>query len=207
MDIRQNIAAIRTHIPADVTLVCVSKFHPAEMICEAYEAGERVFGESRVQELCAKQAVLPTDIRWHMIGHLQRNKVREIIPFISLIESVDSLRLLDEIEKEAARIDRIVDVLLEVHVAGEESKTGFLPAELPTDAELAQWPHVRVRGIMGMATNTEDETEIRRCFRQLRSLNRWSVLSMGMSEDYRLAIEEGSTMVRIGSSIFGERQY
>lgn len=205
MSIAEKIAAIRQHIPEGVTLVCVSKFHPASMIREAYEAGERIFGESRVQELCAKQAELPKDIRWHMIGHLQRNKVREIVPFISLIESVDSIRLMDEIEKEAARVGRVVDILLEVHVATDESKTGFSPEELPSDVQLQQWPHLRVRGIMGMATLTDDEAEIRRCFSMLRKLNRWEILSMGMTEDYRIAIEEGSTMIRVGSGIFGCR--
>lgn len=205
MTIREKIAAIRQTIPTGVTLICVSKYHPASLIREAYESGERDFGESRVQELCAKYEELPKDIRWHMIGHLQRNKVRDIIPFIHLIQSVDSLRLLDTIEQEAARIGRTVNVLLEVHVAREESKSGFSPDELPTDFQA--WPHVRVLGLMTMATLTDDESEWRRCFRTAKALCRGEILSMGMSEDYRVAIEEGSTMVRVGSAIFGERVY
>lgn len=205
MTIREKIAAIRQTIPTGVTLICVSKYHPASLIREAYESGERDFGESRVQELCAKYEALPKDIRWHMIGHLQRNKVRDIIPFIHLIQSVDSLRLLDTIEQEAARIGRTVNVLLEVHVAREESKSGFSPDELPTDFQA--WPHVRVLGLMTMATLTDDESEWRRCFRTAKALCRGEILSMGMSEDYRVAIDEGSTMVRVGSAIFGERVY
>lgn len=179
--------------------------------------GERDFAESRVQELLLKQAALPKDIHWHFIGHLQTNKVRAIVPFVHLIQSVDSVRLLETIEKECARIDRTVDVLLEVHVAQEESKSGFLPSEiaplLQTDLR-EQYPHVRFCGIMGMATNTDDEAEIRRCFRQLAEIFKghnggadWDTLSMGMSEDYKIAIACGANMVRIGSTIFGERQY
>lgn len=213
--VQEHITHIRCTIPDGVTLVCVSKFHPSSLIGEAYEIGERDFGESRVQELCQKAKELPGDIRWHMIGHLQRNKVREIIPFVHLIHSVDSLRLLETIEQEAARIDRKVRVLLEVHVAHEESKSGFLPEELPTD--FSRYPHVEVCGIMTMATNTDDEQEWRRCFRAAKAaLSALSaqtkmplrpILSMGMSEDYAIAIEEGANMVRIGSSIFGNRTY
>ena len=215
--IRERIGAIRAGLAPVVRLVCVSKYHPAEAIQEAYQAGERDFAESRVQELLLKQAALPKDIRWHFIGHLQTNKVRAIVPFVHLIQSVDSVRLLETIEKECARIDRTVDVLLEVHVAQEESNSGFLPSEiaplLQTDLR-KQYPHVRFRGIMGMATNTDDEAEIRRCFQQLAEIfnghNRgadWDTLSMGMSEDYEIAIACGANMVRIGSTIFGERQY
>ena len=200
-----------------VRLVCVSKYHPVEAVQEAYQAGERDFAESRVQELLQKQAALPKDIRWHFIGHLQTNKVRAIVPFVHLIQSVDSVRLLETIEKECARIGRTLDVLIEVHVAQEESKSGFLPSEivplLQTDLR-KQYPHVRFRGIMGMATNTDDEAEIRRCFRQLAEIfegNKvaadWDTLSMGMSEDYEIAIACGTNMVRIGSTIFGERGY
>ncbi|MGN0235277.1 MAG: YggS family pyridoxal phosphate-dependent enzyme [Paludibacteraceae bacterium] len=213
--IRERIAAIRAGLMPDVRLICVSKYHPVEAIEEAYQAGERDFAESRVQELLQKQAALPKDIRWHFIGHLQTNKVRAIVPFVNLIQSVDSVRLLETIEKECARIDRIVDVLLEVHVAQEESKSGFLPSEiealLQTDLR-EQYPHMRFRGIMGMATNTDDEAEIRRCFRRLSEIFEghkagadWDTLSMGMSEDYEVAIACGANMVRIGSTIFGER--
>lgn len=211
-----NIAAIRRTIPAGVTLLCVSKYHPEDAILQAYQAGERDFGESHVQELVRKAEALPRDIRWHMIGHLQTNKVRALMPYVSLIESVDSFRLLDTIEREAARINRTVDVLLEVHVAHEQTKSGFLPDELPTD--LSAYPHVHVCGLMTMATNTDDEQEWRRCFQLAHSLlhtlpsttttyNQQPILSMGMSDDYLIAIEEGSTEVRIGSAIFGQRVY
>lgn len=202
-------------MPADVTLVCVSKFHPAEAIREAYLAGERDFGESRVQELQQKVAVLPQDIRWHFIGHLQTNKVRDLLrlrPY--LIQSVDSERLLRALNDEAGKQGIVQNILLEVHVAREQTKSGFLPDELaailPT---LPQYPHISVRGLMGMATNTDDEQEIRRCYQTLKALNDQIVndqmvnLSMGMSDDYRIAIDCGSTMVRVGSAIFGERSY
>lgn len=205
--IARNIASLHAQLPEEVALVCVSKYHPVEAIKEAYQAGERDFAESRVQELLPKYATLPKDIRWHFIGHLQRNKVRAIVPFVYLIQSVDSLRLLACINDEAARIRRRVKVLLEVHVAREESKTGFAPADLPLDATAYPW--VEVCGIMGMATLTDDEAEIRRCFRTLKSLQmqcHLPVLSMGMSHDYSLAIKEGSTLVRIGTTLFGERE-
>ncbi len=214
-NIAQNIASVRQHLPQDVTLVCVSKFHPDEAILEAYAVGERDFGESRVQELLPKYESLPKDIRWHFIGHLQTNKVRAIIPFVYLIQSVDSLHLLDTINREAERIQRHVKVLLEVHVASEESKTGFLPADLPVTP--ADYPWVEICGVMGMATQTDDTREIRRCFHAIKEVGNKQplsqsnecqpIISMGMSHDYRLAIEEGSTLVRVGTTIFGERQY
>ena len=225
--VAEQIRAIREHIPAGVTLVCVSKYHPVEAIREAYDAGERHFGESRVQELQRKVPVLPPDICWHFIGHLQTNKVRDLLqlrPF--LIESVDSLKLLRVINDEAAKQGLIQDILLEVHVAREETKTGFSPEELNSLPWGEGWgevfPHVRVRGLMAMATNTDDETEIRRCFNLAASIARGltvkrsdseavcqaePVISMGMSDDYRIAIACGSTSVRIGSAIFGERDY
>ena len=198
-----------------------------EAIIEAYEAGERDFGESRVQELLPKYEALPKDIRWHFIGHLQTNKVKMIVPFVHLIHSVDSLRLLETINREAEKIGRKVRVLLEVHVAKEETKSGFTPEELLSlDLPLSSLNHVEICGLMGMATNTDDEQEIRRCFQSIRQLadtclSRYHadttstgytedterIISMGMSDDYLLAIQEGSTMVRIGSSIFGERHY
>ncbi len=212
--IQEHIESIRATLPSGVTLICVSKFHPAEAIAEAYQAGERDFGESHVQELARKQESLPKDIRWHFIGHLQTNKVRTIVPYIYLIHSVDSLRLLETLQKEAARISRRVAVLLEVHVAQEETKSGFLPDELQAlldSGALSAMPNIEVKGIMGMATNTDDTTEIKRCFDTMAAIYRarteWTVLSMGMSEDYELAIEAGSNMVRIGSAIFGERDY
>ena len=210
--VAEQIRSVRAHIPTGVTLVCVSKFHPVEAIREAYEAGERHFGESRVQELQRKVPALPADIHWHFIGHLQTNKVRDLLklrPY--LIQSVDSERLLQAINDEAAKQGFVQDVLLEVHVAREETKTGFSPEELSAIShQLSAYPNIRVRGLMTMATNTDDETEIRRCFNEAKALLstfnlQLSTLSMGMSDDYQLAIECGSTMVRIGSTIFGER--
>ena len=212
MLITDNLNKVRAHIPAGVTLVCVSKFQPVEAIREAYEAGERHFGESRVQELKAKIPQLPSDIHWHFIGHLQTNKVRDLIklrPY--LIHSVDSQKLLEAINDEAAKTGIIQDVLLEVHVAREETKTGLLPDQIGGILDLCRdkMQHIRICGLMCMATNTDDEAEIRRCFtetRELLSSFGGAVLSMGMSEDYPIAIECGANMVRIGSSIFGERK-
>ena len=219
--IQQHIASIRQTIPAGVTLICVSKFHTNEAIMEAYDFGERDFGESRVQELLPKYETLPKDIRWHFLGHLQTNKVKHLVSFVHMIHSVDSLRLLETINREAEKIGRRVKVLLEVHVAKEESKSGFTPTELLSIANSlidssshSLYPWVDICGIMGMATNTEYDSEWRRCFREIKSLASHlspiassPEISMGMSDDYLVAIEEGSTMVRIGSTIFGERQY
>lgn len=211
MLIADNIKNVRAHIPAGVTLVCVSKFHPIEAIREAYEAGERHFGESRVQELQQKVPALPADIRWHFIGHLQTNKVRDLLklrPY--LIQSVDSERLLQALNDETAKQGFVQDVLLEVHVAQEESKTGFSPEEisnLHSEITNHKYPNINVRGLMCMATNTDDEKEIRRCFSEAHELlGNLPLFSAGMSDDYRLAMECGSTMVRIGSTIFGERE-
>ena len=210
--VAEQISNVHAHIPAGVTLVCVSKFHPVEAILEAYEAGERHFGESRVQELQKKVKALPEDIKWHFIGHLQTNKVRDLLklhPY--LIQSVDSVRLLHAINDEAARQGRIQDILLEVHVAKEDTKTGLTPSELEELCHgMADFKNIRVRGLMTMATNTDDVAEIRRCFLTAKELLTYihaphPVLSMGMSDDYRIAIECGATMVRIGSTIFGER--
>lgn len=218
--IADNLAGIRETLPEGVTLVCVSKFHPASLIEQAYAAGERDFGESRVQEMVEKQRGLPKDIRWHFIGHLQTNKVKQIVPFVSLIHGVDSLRLLEEINKEAVKIKRVVPVLLEVHVAQEETKSGFSVEEIADRAPLIElnhaspllkeYPGLNICGIMGMASNTDDLDQVRREFRMLATIHKnlfphGGVLSMGMSHDYKLAIEEGSNMVRIGSSIFGAR--
>ena len=181
---------------------------------EAYQCGERDFGESRVQELLPKYEALPKDIRWHFIGHLQTNKVKQIVPFVHMIHSVDSVRLLEVINREAEKIGRRVKVLLEVHVAKEETKSGFTPEEiLSLDIQLSTFNYLDICGIMGMATNTDDDAEWRRCFREIKALaSKLSTLntkqiSMGMSDDYLVAIEEGSTMVRIGSTIFGSRAY
>ena len=217
-EIAKHIESVRENLPDSVTLVCVSKFHPVEAIREAYEVGERHFGESRVQELQSKVPVLPKDIRWHFIGHLQTNKVRDLLklrPY--LIQSVDSEKLLHSINEEAAKQGFVQDVLLEVHVAKEETKTGFSPEELSDiSLQLSAFSNVRVCGLMTMATNTDDETEIRRCFCSAADIahhlseklpGREAIISMGMSDDYRIAIECGSNMVRIGSTIFGEREY
>ena len=212
--IAQRLSAIRATIPEEVTLVCVSKFHTNETIMEAYNCGERDFGESRVQELLPKYKALPKDIRWHFIGHLQTNKVKQIVPFVHMIQSVDSVRLLEAINREAEKVGRRVKVLLEVHVAKEETKSGFTSEEfLSLNTKLSTLNHIDVCGVMGMATNTDDVNEWRRCFREIKRLATKLTtmdakeISMGMSDDYIVAIEEGSTMVRIGSTIFGERQY
>lgn len=217
--VADNLAYIRATIPAGVTLVAVSKFHPAEVLMEAYDAGQRIFGESRPQEMVTKYNELPKDIEWHMIGHLQTNKVKYIAPFVSLIHSVDSMKLAEVIDKEAEKARRIVDVLLQVHIAQEETKFGWNAGELEhflQNGSLDALKHIRVRGLMGMASLTEDAGQVKREFEGLHNvfitfkekyLPEMDVLSMGMSGDYPLAIEEGATMVRVGSSIFGTRQY
>lgn len=222
MNIGSNIENIRATLPDDVTLVAVSKFHPQEAIMEAYNVGQRDFGESRVQELEMKVKVLPDDIRWHFIGHLQTNKVKQLIPHAYLIHSVDSVKLLECINKEARRQNLIVNILIQIHVALEETKFGFTKEEcleIFSKNVAEQFANVRICGIMGMATNTEDESEIRKEFKQLKSVfdtlkatamadnPYFKEISMGMSDDYRIAVEEGSTIVRVGSSIFGTRQY
>ena len=214
-----RLARVRAELPEGVTLVAVSKTHPAELIREAYDAGQRLFGESRPQELREKYELLPKDIEWHMIGHLQTNKIKYIAPFVRMIQSVDSARLAEAIQKEAAKCGRVIDILLEIHVAQEVPKTGWDIAELLPCVEsglFSTLPNLRVRGVMGIATNTDDEAvirrdvdELRRCFDLLRSAfgTDFDTLSMGMSHDFRLAVACGSTMVRVGSSIFGERDY
>ena len=220
--IATNIIQLKSTLPQGVSLVAVSKFHPVSALQEAYDAGQRIFGESRAQELVAKQKVLPADIEWHFIGPLQSNKVKDIVPFISMIESIDSLKLLQEVNKQAAKHDRIVRVLLEIHIAQEEAKHGFSFDECR--ALLRDWtpdtfPHVRICGLMGMATNTDDTTQIEKEFHDLHAFfeelktsflqtdEQFQELSMGMSHDYPIAIREGSTMIRVGTHIFGEREY
>lgn len=220
--VKENLEKIVSTLQPGVRLVAVSKFHPAEMIQEAYDAGQRVFGESHVQELAVKYEALPKDIEWHFIGHLQTNKVKYIAPFISLIHSVDTLKLLKEIDKQAAKSGRVIDVLLQLHVAAEETKFGFSPdevQELVETDEYAGLAHVRVVGVMAMATNTDDEERVVADFERARSVfeslkaghfagkPEFKVLSMGMSGDYLLAQQHGSTLVRVGSAIFGERHY
>lgn len=222
MSISENITKLRASLPPQVQLVAVSKFHPAEDLMEAYNAGQRIFGESRAQELTAKQKVLPKDIEWHFIGSLQSNKVKDIASFIHTIHSIDSLKLLQEVHKQAEKHNRIIRVLLELHVAQEETKHGFAPEEC---REFLQgfnkeaYPHIRICGLMGMASFTDDELRIQQEFQTLHSLftsfkenffadeDYFCELSMGMSDDYLLAIQEGSTLIRIGTSIFGERKY
>lgn len=215
MSIAQNLKQIRQTLPPQVVLVAVSKTKSNGEIMEAYTAGQRVFGENKVQEMVRKWEDLPGDIQWHMIGHLQRNKVRYIAGFVSLIHGVDSLRLLREIDKRAAAAGRVIDCLLQVHIARESTKFGFDDSELREvllGEDLNELTHVRIRGLMGMATFTEDTRQVREEFRHLKSLYeecmghlKDGILSMGMSGDYPIAIEEGSNMVRIGSSIFGSR--
>lgn len=206
----------------DVRLVAVSKFHPVEALQAAYDAGQRVFGESHVQELVAKQEVMPKDIEWHFIGHLQTNKVKYMASFVSLIHAVDSVKLLKEIDKQAQKCGRVIDVLLQVHVAKEETKFGFSPEELVQMLEEGEWKlfgSIRIAGLMAMATNTDDEAQIAEEFDTVRGLfcnmkerffadtPEFKELSMGMSGDYQIAQRHGSTLVRVGSLIFGEREY
>jgi pyridoxal phosphate enzyme (YggS family) len=219
MSVESQIKRFQGELPEGVKLLAVSKFHPVEAIVEAYEAGQRAFGESRPQELKQKYEVLPHDIEWHMIGHLQTNKVKYIAPFVHLIESLDSERLAEEIERHAAKCNRVIDCLLEIHITDEDSKSGWDYAELLEFVRRGGFkalPHIRLRGVMGMATFTDDEAVVRADFERLAACKaelaeyfgeEFDTLSMGMSDDYRLAIEYGSTEVRIGSTIFGERVY
>lgn len=222
IDIARNLHAVQSTLPKGVTLVAVSKFHPVDSLRAAYEAGQRIFGESRVQELVAKQAALPADIEWHFIGHLQTNKVKQIFPFISLIHSIDTPHLLDEVERCAARCGRTVDCLLQLHIAEEETKFGFSLDECRDYLASGAWralSHVRLRGVMGMATLTDDENTVREEFERLHRFfgeikanyfaddEKFSEISMGMSHDYRIALTCGTTMVRVGTLIFGERNY
>lgn len=219
MNIKERLHRILATLPNGVKLVAVSKFHPAEAVEEAYNAGQRIFGESRPQEMAAKAKVLPKDIEWVMIGHLQTNKVKMIAPFVSLVASADSERLIEEIEKQAAKNERTIDILLEVHIADEESKSGWSLSELKdylASGALERMEHIRVRGVMTIATNTDDEAIIRRDFNNIRTIfeelkprfgEAFDTLSIGMSDDYPIALEYGSTMVRIGTAIFGHRVY
>ena len=218
MSIKDNLNKIKSELPEGVILVAVSKTKPNEDILEAYEAGQRVFGENKVQEMVQKWEDLPKDIEWHMIGHVQRNKVKYMAGFVSLIHGVDSPRLLKEINKQAKKHDRVIPCLLQIHIAEEDTKFGLDEQELngliDSDAFKAM-ENIKIVGLMGMATFTDNKNQVRREFAQLKSmfdglktkLTDISVLSMGMSGDYSIAIEEGSNMVRIGSSIFGARNY
>jgi len=220
MSIVDNLLAIRNEIPEHVKLIAVSKTYPAENIMQAYNAGHKIFGENRAQEIFDKQPKLPADIEWHFIGHLQTNKVKYITPFVSLIHSIDSLKLLAEVNKEAEKNNRIIDCLFEMYIAREESKMGLDIAEVETilhSPEYKKMQNIKICGLMGMATFTDDATVVRNEFRNLKTYfdnikekyfkntAEFKEISMGMSGDYHIAIEEGSTMVRIGTAIFGKR--
>jgi hypothetical protein len=222
VDIAGNIAAIKNQLPANVMLVAVSKTKPVEDILAAYNAGQRIFGENKIQEMVKKQELLPKDIEWHFIGHPQTNKIRYIAPFVSLIHGVDSMKLLKVIDSEAKKSNRKIACLLQFHIATEETKFGFSPEEaieMLESTDFLQLENIMVCGVMGMATFTEDLDRIRGEFRNLKSIfdsirmkyfqnnPDFCEISMGMSDDYSVAVEEGSTIVRIGSKIFGERNY
>lgn len=222
MSVSENIKNIRHSLPGQVQLIAVSKTKPAELLLEAYRQGQRAFGENKVQEMVAKYEMLPKDIEWHFIGHLQTNKVKYIAPFVCLIHGVDSFKLLKSIDKEAGKVNRILPCLLQFHIAEEETKFGFSmeeAIEMLSSDEFKLLENVVILGVMGMATYTEDENQVRKEFSHLRGIFNqlkteyfsespdFKGISMGMSGDYQIAVEEGSTMVRIGSTIFGERFY
>lgn len=222
MSISTNIKDIEAQLPSGVRLVAVSKFHPVEALKQAYDAGQRVFGESRAQELSGKVGEMPADVEWHFIGHLQTNKARQVVQCANVIESVDSLKLLRLIDSEAARAGREIDVLLQLHVAQEEAKSGFAPQELldvANGGELDGLTNTRIRGLMAMATFTDDEEQIAREFAQVKETfdalkqgamagnEMFNEISMGMSDDWHIAVKHGSTLVRIGTAIFGPREY
>jgi pyridoxal phosphate enzyme (YggS family) len=220
MDIAQKLYNLKASLPQHVTLVAVSKFHPVEVIQQVYDAGQKIFGENRVQELIAKYPLLPSDIRWHFIGTLQTNKVKYIVPFVDTIQSINSLRLLKEVEKQATLHNRRIRVLLEVHIAEETTKHGFRMDEclnLFLENQFNAYPNMIITGLMGMATFTDDAGQVEREFRGLKNLfdeikqsgkasDAFTELSMGMSDDYPIAIRNGSTMIRVGTKIFGERE-
>jgi pyridoxal phosphate enzyme (YggS family) len=216
MSIALNLKNIQSQIPNHVTLVAVSKTKPVADLMEAYVAGQRVFGENKIQEMVDKYQQMPKDIQWHMIGHVQSNKVKYMAPFVSLIHGVDSLSLLKEINKQALKNNRVIDCLLQVHIAQEETKFGLNEAELQEllcSEDFKTLKNIQIKGLMGMATFTNDEAQVKKEFEYLKSLfdqftthhSSFTILSMGMSGDYKLAIDSGSTMIRVGSSIFGSR--
>lgn len=221
MNVQDNIKEIKKNIPANVRLVAVTKFHGKDELSTAYDGGHKIFGESRVQELIEKQPDLPKDIEWHFVGRLQRNKVKFIVPFIHTIHSVDSKRLLLQIDRQAAAVDRIIPCLLQMHIAEEDTKAGFSEDECWDFLSKEKWKelkHIQISGLMGMATFTENEEKVRGEFKKLRTFfdkvkehffandSKFKELSMGMSSDYEIAVEEGSTMIRVGTKIFGERE-
>lgn len=217
MGVADNINQLKSTLPSHVTLVAVSKTKPESMIQEAYDGGQRIFGENKVQELCRKQENLPKDIEWHMIGHLQSNKVKYIAPFVSLIHGVDSIKLLQEINKQGKKNNRVIPVLLQCHIAQEETKFGFDVEEIKNalkENDVTSYDHIEFKGVMGMATFTDNSEQVRQEFALLQSIftqlkplfnASFDTISMGMSGDYTIAIEEGSTMIRVGSALFGSR--
>ena len=222
MSITQNIQRLTAQLPQGVKLVAVSKFHPIERLQEAYDAGQRIFGENRAQELAAKAPQLPSDIEWHFIGHLQKNKVRMIMPWASIIQSIDSTQLLQLVNKEAARINRHINVLLQLHVAKEQTKSGFTIDEIfeaAEDGAFRDLSNVTICGVMAMATFTDDMEQVASEFELVRNTfltlrdeyfshnDAFKEISMGMSDDWRIAVEHGATLVRIGTNIFGQREY
>lgn len=222
MDIKENLIRIKATLPAGVRLVAVSKTHPVEMLQEAYNAGQRIFGENKVQEMTAKSQVLPQDIEWHFIGHVQSNKIKMMAPYVSVIQGVDTYDKLVEIDRQAARLGRHITCYLQIHIASEETKFGFSADECTAMLDEGKWKdlkNITIGGVMGMATNTDDKAQVRGEFRRLKQLfdtykekyfhdsPEFNTISAGMSGDYELAIQEGSNMVRIGSSIFGQRNY
>lgn len=221
MDVKNNIERFSQTLPPGCRLIAVSKTQPVEKIQEAYAAGQRLFGENKAQELTSKHETLPKDIEWHMIGHLQSNKVKYISPFVQLIHSVDSLKLLTEIDRQAKKVNRVINCLLQIHIASEDTKFGFSESEaldtLQSDT-FKDLKNIRIVGLMGMATLTDDTSQIRKEFKTLKALfdkvkgmripsADITELSMGMSSDYKIAMEEGSTLIRVGTAIFGERNY
>lgn len=215
--VAQALASLRSALPSGVELVAVSKFHPAQRLMEAYDAGQRLFGENRPQELAAKVPQMPADVQWHFIGHLQTNKLKLVLPYVSMVQSVDSLHLLQAIHTWAQDHGRVVDILLELHLGAEETKHGFTEAEiLELAGRVGTLSGVRIRGLMGMATNTEDMDVVERDFKRIEALFKrlkamdlpgFDQLSIGMSSDWPLAVRHGATMVRIGTDIFGPREY
>lgn len=216
-DISKNLNRLKESIPEDITLVAVSKTRSLEEMMEAYHAGQRIFGENRIQELESKQKQMPADVKWHMIGHVQRNKVKDMAAFVDLIHGVDRLRLLRQIDREAKNNNRVINCLLQIKIAEEESKFGMTEEEalnLLASEEFKKMENVKILGLMGMATFTEDTEQVsaefaklKKFYDRLKDSNRFSVLSMGMTGDYELALQNGSNMIRIGSAIFGERTY
>jgi pyridoxal phosphate enzyme (YggS family) len=218
MSIAENLLSIKNNLPEQVALVAVSKTKPIPDLMQAYEAGQRIFGENKIQEMAEKWEQMPKDIQWHMIGHVQTNKVKYMAPFVSLVHGVDSFKLLKEINKQAAKNDRVIDCLLQLHIAEEETKFGLDQEELNSllaSPEFHELKNIRIKGLMGMATFTDNKNQIKKEFTHLKSvfddlsskdeLQHCSILSTGMSGDYKIAIQCGSSMVRIGSSIFGSR--